>query len=281
MWHNRQYHKHSICYYGGTASMEFFIYLWTDKLTDKKYIGSHKGTIDDGYVSSSKYFNEEYNMRAGDFEREVLLIGTDYEHIREIEYRILKRLNAATNEEFYNRHNGGRTFICTGHSEETKKKLSKFSAKNFLGKHHSKETKEKISNTKTGKKIGTYSDSHKENISKGLKNKPKSLEHRQNLSKARIGKTPWNKGLKTGPLSKETKQKMREAHMGKIRGPMSEEAKQNISKAQKGRTPWDKGMKDYLSEETKLKKKKDIKKLSSNYKQWHGEKCKHKPKESI
>jgi hypothetical protein len=29
-----------------------FVYIWTDKLSQMKYIGVHKGTLGDGYVSS-------------------------------------------------------------------------------------------------------------------------------------------------------------------------------------------------------------------------------------
>jgi len=35
-------------------SGESFVYLWTNKDTDRKYIGKHKGTADDGYVCSSE-----------------------------------------------------------------------------------------------------------------------------------------------------------------------------------------------------------------------------------
>ena len=49
-------------------------------------------------------------------------------------------------------------------------------------------------------------------ISEANAGKPKSLEHRANLSLARMGKAPWNKG-KT--FSAETRIKMSNAKLGK------------------------------------------------------------------
>ena len=42
---------------------EAFVYCWTDNLTNILYVGSHKGTEDDGYVCSSKYMMKEYKSR--------------------------------------------------------------------------------------------------------------------------------------------------------------------------------------------------------------------------
>jgi hypothetical protein len=41
------------------TNMEAFVYCWTDKITNKLYVGSHKGSPDDGYVCSGKYMLEE------------------------------------------------------------------------------------------------------------------------------------------------------------------------------------------------------------------------------
>ena len=34
---------------------EAFVYCWTDHKTNKLYVGVHKGSINDGYICSSKY----------------------------------------------------------------------------------------------------------------------------------------------------------------------------------------------------------------------------------
>ena len=40
-----------------------FVYCWTDWATNKLYLGSHKGGVDDGYVCSSKHMLYEYKQR--------------------------------------------------------------------------------------------------------------------------------------------------------------------------------------------------------------------------
>ena len=50
-----------------------FIYEWTNKLDGMKYIGSHKGTIDDGYTGSGKRFENARNKYGiENFERTIL-----------------------------------------------------------------------------------------------------------------------------------------------------------------------------------------------------------------
>lgn len=43
-----------------------FIYIWHDRLRNMFYIGSHKGSPDDGYISSSRWLNGEINYRPAD-----------------------------------------------------------------------------------------------------------------------------------------------------------------------------------------------------------------------
>jgi hypothetical protein len=71
-----------------------------------------------------------------------------------------------------------------------------------------------------------YTSEHRMRISAGLKGKPKSLEHRENLSKANIGKrhTP------------EEIAKQAAAQRGKKKPPCSPERKARISAANKGKT---------------------------------------------
>ena len=55
---------------------EAFIYCWTDTNRNILYVGTHKGTPDDGYVCSGKLMLEEYNKRLQDFKREVMAFGS-------------------------------------------------------------------------------------------------------------------------------------------------------------------------------------------------------------
>lgn len=103
-----------------------FLYCWTDSLTNKLYVGKHRGDINDGYISSSKYFMEEYRKRPENFSRQIIAMGTNDDIIC-LETAILKAENAARSVLYYNMHNNngpGSKFFSMYHTEETKKKLS-------------------------------------------------------------------------------------------------------------------------------------------------------------
>lgn len=101
---------------------EAFIYCWTDTKRNMLYVGTHKGTADDGYVCSGKLMLEEYKKRPYDFSREIIAFGT-YTDMINFETKILKAANAATDMSFYNQHNGDGDFFNKGHTEGTRAKL--------------------------------------------------------------------------------------------------------------------------------------------------------------
>ena len=90
--------------------------------------------------------------------------------------------------------------------------------------HHSKEKYIQIANKLRGQK---RTEEQKKKISDSLlghkhspetlakMRKPRSEQAKLNISKAMIGKTPWNKG-KTGIYSEETISKIRNANLGKV-----------------------------------------------------------------
>jgi hypothetical protein len=51
---------------------EAFVYIWFDTKKRMFYIGSHKGTIDDKYVCSSKILMNAYRLRPETFKRRIL-----------------------------------------------------------------------------------------------------------------------------------------------------------------------------------------------------------------
>lgn len=119
---------------------EAFVYQWTNLTTNRKYIGYHKGNENDGYITSSRYFNEDYNTNPSNFKREILSRGNTKDMV-ELETKLLKKVDAARNPDFYNRNNGdGNIYNFGPHSEETRLKMSISS----IGKKHSEETKLKM-----------------------------------------------------------------------------------------------------------------------------------------
>jgi len=107
--------------------MNAFVYCWTDHKTGMLYVGSHKGTTDDGYICSSKIMLKEYKNRPNDFTRQIIANST-WKEALSLETKILKSVNARMNEDFYNKHNGD-GFIFEGwkkgqHSDEHRKNMS-------------------------------------------------------------------------------------------------------------------------------------------------------------
>lgn len=158
------------------------------------YVGSHKGSTDDGYICSSKYMLEEYNKRPEDFSRQIVAEGS-WSDIRKLESKILQSVHAATNEEFYNKHNNDGLYF-----EGWKKGEMTL------------EHRQKLSDAKKGKKL---SESHRQNILNNRVGKKNSPEHKAALIASRVG----------SKHSEETKQKMREA-----KAKMSPERKSEIGK---------------------------------------------------
>jgi len=56
--------------------MEAFVYIWTNKTKNRKYIGYHKGALDDGYISSTSNDNFWIDFDYDEFEREIIFEGT-------------------------------------------------------------------------------------------------------------------------------------------------------------------------------------------------------------
>jgi len=170
---------------------EAFLYNWTDTRENKLYVGWHKGSIDDGYICSSKIMLEEYNKRPHDFIRQIIAFGASSDMVS-LEATILKSINAKMSDDFYNMHNGHGNFYFKGHTEETKNKLRGPKTKEHrlnLSKNHANVSGE--NNPMFGTMGGFYNKRHsaetKEKMSKIALGKPKTKEHRLNLSKAKKG----------------------------------------------------------------------------------------------
>jgi hypothetical protein len=126
-----------------------FVYKWTDTSNGMMYIGSHKGSPDDGYIGSGVRFKRAYKKRPESFVREVIYLG---EYFRELEDFILKEVDAQKSKEYYNLKNAavGQNKSDYSKTEEYRKKMSYLASKRtgkknpFYGKHHTEESKKKI-----------------------------------------------------------------------------------------------------------------------------------------
>jgi hypothetical protein len=110
--------------------MQYFLYLWLDKSRKMFYIGMHEGFIDDDYVSSSRWFNGEYQYRPADFKRKIISMFNNRESARKEEARFLRMIKESEyGTKYYNLKNGrkkGSTPSNKGKpmSDEQRKKIS-------------------------------------------------------------------------------------------------------------------------------------------------------------
>lgn len=83
--------------------LQGFVYKWVNTINNKYYYGSHKGSIEDGYLASGtriKSAFEKYGIE--NFTREILYVGPDF---REVEELILETINASALKDCYNLKN--------------------------------------------------------------------------------------------------------------------------------------------------------------------------------
>ena len=81
---------------------EAFVYKWTHKETKRFYIGKHKGTIDDGYISSGKAFLDCYNVDPNNFERQILFFGSNQQCLEQEGLLIRQAIQEVGYKNIYN-----------------------------------------------------------------------------------------------------------------------------------------------------------------------------------
>ncbi len=84
-----------------------FIYEWTNTINGKKYIGSHLGREDDGYIGSGQAFRKELKQYGlVSFTRKILEHVVDAQDLADVEKQWLEKVNAKDNDLYYNKTNG-------------------------------------------------------------------------------------------------------------------------------------------------------------------------------
>jgi hypothetical protein len=104
------------------SAMDSFVYIWHNIETNRKYIGVHKGTPDDGYICSSKTMLEDYKKNPSIFTRQVIAHGT-FEDMYVLETKMLHEIDAAKNPQYYNQSNNNGKFYMSRMPESGKEKL--------------------------------------------------------------------------------------------------------------------------------------------------------------
>jgi hypothetical protein len=199
-----------------------YIYITTNKINEKRYIGKHKSVNwDYSYFGSGKLLKQaikKYGIE--NFTCFPLRWAWSKDELNKLEIEYIAHYKSE-----YNLARGGEGGnILEYASEERKKEIYKKISVINKGRHHSEETKRKMSVAK----------------------KKMTEETKRKISKNKKGNKYW-----LGKFhSEESKKKMSETKKGKL---CSEETKLKISKANKNQIPWNKGKTNCYSEETKLK----------------------------
>jgi len=130
---------------------KYYIYLTTNLINNKKYIGKHKGYLDDNYLGSGILITAAINKYGKEnFKKEILYVSKSEEENNEKEKYFIALYNAVERKDFYNIADGGQGgYVTKGYTSSQRdavnKKISKKNAgKNhpMYGKHHTEETKD-------------------------------------------------------------------------------------------------------------------------------------------
>ena len=189
-----------------------YIYITTNLLTGKKYIGQHKAsTFDNQYIGSGIYLNRALSKYGKtNFSCKILEICETKDELNAREIYWINKFDAVSSENFYNISTGGtggnlgylankkRSETMTGHfvSEDTKRKMSQSALGHVvsdktrqklrqanLGKAVLEETRQKIQASMLGKNVGDANGSKKPEVRKRLsllnsgKNNPSFGKH--------------------------------------------------------------------------------------------------------
>ena len=213
----------------------FYIYLITNNINKKTYVGQRKCPIDeipetDDYMASGVYLHEAYKKYGVEnFSKEILAICHSKQTVNILEIAYIELYRSIGKAE-YNIAKGGNNGDFCYFSEESKRKKTESMKRYYANKIWTEEEKDKFRYWKgkkhTPEQVKRNSESHK-----GLNRYPKTEEHRRKIAETLKGSIPGNKGMKmnkefcdkqkkikkelySSEKGKITKQKLREANIG-------------------------------------------------------------------
>ena len=181
-----------------------YIYLTTNLINGRKYIGRHKSsTFDTGYYGSGKILTQAI-LKEGieNFSYEILDTAETQEELNQKEFKYIEKYNAVESSEYYNLVDGGagssqKGVICVHKDDIIRticpEELDEYLQKGFIKGRPSPsaESIRKRVASNTGKK---RTEETKRNISNALKGRKASEEHRIKNGLAHKGIPSYNHG---------------------------------------------------------------------------------------
>lgn len=141
-----------------------FVYIWFDIKHKRYYVGCRWGSVNDGYICSSRWMKQAYKHRPQDFRRKIL------------------KTNISTREQTYIEE---QRYLNMIKPEEIKVRYYNLNIKNNDVWHkyeeHIKTVGQKISASKTGKSTGPCTPEKAKAISEAKKGKALTEEHKEAL----------------------------------------------------------------------------------------------------
>lgn len=188
---------------------QYFIYITTNIINGKKYIGKHYGYPDDNYLGSGKILRRAIQKYGKEnFQRQIIDFSSTEDENCEKEKYYIALFDACHNDLFYNIHEGGNGGNTTeGYTLEQKQALSKKFSIITSGKNNPMYG---IKRPEEYKKFMSYYASNIRDNSVY-----RTQEYRDNMSKLTSGK---NNGMYGKHHTEESKAKMSLRSKGKTAG---------------------------------------------------------------
>lgn len=192
-----------------------FIYLWFDKKHKRFYLGSHWGTEDDGYICSSRWMRKAYRRRPQDFKRRIIQCDISRKELIDQEHKWLALIkNEELGKKYYNLIRE-RTGSWA-HDEVSRLTVSQKISKSLKGKPKTEEHKQKIILNHRGTSGKKFSEETKRRMSEAHKGVTHSEESKEKIRQKKLGI----------PRSKECIEKMSNSLRGRK---LSDEHKKKVS----------------------------------------------------
>lgn len=184
---------------------QHYIYITTDHIHNKKYIGKRYGELDDDYFGSGKIIARVINKYGKEhLTKEILYISKDAKENNLKEKEFIARYNAVESDEFYNIAEGGDRgdifhLLPLEQQEELRKKAKeRSSGKNNprYGVSLSEETKNKIRENRDTSYMLTQE--YRDNMSKAVSGEKNGMYGKHHTEESKLKMSLNSKGKTAG-----------------------------------------------------------------------------------